>query len=555
MIVLVSNSSWRRFIFLALLLVWQLNWAQMPTNVSRDSLMNALKNHSARDSARVLLLNQLAFTGYYADPVGALTYGFEARRIADSIHFTRGEADAFRQIGLAFWAEADIPTAINYFLAGLKIAQANHHLQVEADITGNIGTSYNGLGNPEEALVFLTRAREMQQKLHNPWREASVMNNIGDAYLSLKKFDKAIDAYTIALKSALKIGYKLGITTNLRNLANIFELSGKYDSALVNYFKCISLSSQISDYRGYILANKSIASVFLKKKELTKALQYAHIALDEARKRNLRAFIRDTYEILYKINDAQGNQGKAFENFKLFSAYKDSVQNLKVITEVDGQRLRFETEKKQSEIGLLKKDAELQAERLSKKNSQLYYSILLSLLILLSLGLSLHNFLRVKKNNLLLKEKNDEINLQRAKLAEQNDELIALNEEIRSQQEEVTAQRDMVYEKNQEIEKINLKIIEMNKNLEQLVAQRTSALEKQNKKLSEYAFMNAHKLRAPLARVMGLVNLLLSNSSPEEQPVILLHLKKSSDDLDAEVRKISTTIQEGMDIFPSSEGA
>lgn len=522
-------------------------------NISRDSLLAELKSHPTRDTARVLLLNQLAFASYYSNPVSALKYGFAARGIADSLHFTKGEADAFRQIGLAFWAQADIPTAIKYFLTGLKIAEVNHHAQAEADLNSNIGTAYTGLGNPQEALVFLNRSRAMQQKLHNRWREAAVLNNIGDAYLALKQFDKAREAYAFALHEATSANFKLGVSANLRNLGNIHEALGHYDSALINYFKCIELSAQINDNRGFILSHKSIASVYLKKKDIANAKKYAQIGLDAAVKVKLRAFARDLYELMYKISEAEGDQKKAFAYFKSFSAYKDSVLNISAVSEVDGERLRFETEKKQSEIELLKKDSELNAEHLANTKSQLILSIVITILTILLLGIGIRSYRRIQRSNQLLAEKNRQIQQQHLKLTEQNDELTALNEEIRSQQEEVMAQRDSLAEKNIEIEKINQQMAQVNENLEHLVDQRTEVLKEQNKKLSEYAFINAHKLRAPLARIMGLVNLLRSGVDAKEQPDILSHLSKSSGDLDNVVRDISNTLHQGMNIFPEVE--
>ena len=153
----------------------------------------------------------------------------------------------------------------------------------------------------------------------------------------------------------------------------------------------------------------------------------------------------------------------------------------------------------------------------------------------------------------MLGEKNTEIQRQHAKVAEQNDELSALNEEIISQREEVMAQRDSLAEKNNEIEKINHRIAHVNENLEQLVNQRTKILQQQNQKLADYAFFNAHKLRAPLARVMGLVNLLLENAEPKEQPVILDHLKKSSEDLDTVVRGIGRALTDDSTGFQENE--
>ncbi|CAN0501109.1 unnamed protein product, partial [Phaeothamnion confervicola] len=53
----------------------------------------------------------------------------------------------------------------------------------------------------------------------------------------------------------------------------------------------------------------------------------------------------------------------------------------------------------------------------------------------------------------------------------------------------------------QEIERIN-------QNLETIVKDRTAELEKKNTALEEAAFINVHKLRAPVASILGLANLL-----------------------------------------------
>jgi tetratricopeptide (TPR) repeat protein len=512
-----------------------------------DSLLRALDKNPKADTTRVLILNRLAFENYYNNPLTSLQYGFESLNIADSLQFTRGQADAFRQIGLAFWAQADMSTAVSYYLVGLKIAEVNHHKQVEADIVGNIGTAYNGLGNPKEALTFLFRSRDMQQALNNEWREASVLNNIGDAYMSLKNPDKAAEAYTLALNFSRRIGYPLGVTTNTRNLGNVFEQKGNYDSALANYFKCIELSSKINDNRGYILSNKSIASVYMKTGKINLAEKFARASLNGAMKVNLRAFMRDNYELLAKIAEAQGNKTEALDFFKLYAAYKDSVQNLRVVSDVAAHRLRFETERKQNEIELLKKDAEMQVSEITEQRTRfIFVSIILGLAILLSF-VSIRNYKRIKTKNGLLREKNLEINKQNLKLSEQHNELVALNEEIRAQQEETMTQRDALAVKNVEVENMSRKLMDANEGLENIVEQRTFALKEKNKKLEEYAYFNAHKLRAPVASILGLIGVFYQTNSPTDKEQVIAHLKQSSENLDEVIKSINNTLEDGLE--------
>ena len=131
----------------------------------------------------------------------------------------------------------------------------------------------------------------------------------------------------------------------------------------------------------------------------------------------------------------------------------------------------------------------------------------------------------------------------------QHDELLTLNEEIRAQQDEVVSQRDLLAEKNTSIETLNQEITGINQNLEKLVADRTAALKEQNDRLEEYAFINAHKLRAPVASIMGLIYLLQKEVPAGDEKKLIGYLKKSSDELDQVIRSISDTLLHGLKAY------
>jgi light-regulated signal transduction histidine kinase (bacteriophytochrome) len=128
-------------------------------------------------------------------------------------------------------------------------------------------------------------------------------------------------------------------------------------------------------------------------------------------------------------------------------------------------------------------------------------------------------------------------------LAEQRDELVALNEELRSSQDVVLTQRDVLTEKNKELAEKNEEIAIMNTSLERIVEERTKVLEEQNKRLSKYAFINAHKLRAPLASILGLINLFIHDAVNEKQAEMSKHLFKSANALDKIVRSINRMLE------------
>ncbi len=104
-----------------------------------------------------------------------------------------------------------------------------------------------------------------------------------------------------------------------------------------------------------------------------------------------------------------------------------------------------------------------------------------------------------------------------------------------------TAQR-LEYEMH--IKEQNRQIASMNEDLEERVQQRTQELEAQNKKLAEYAFINSHLLRAPLSRILGLINVIDQEHNPKETELIGL-LRRSGNELDEIIKKITETLNEG----------
>ena len=65
------------------------------------------------------------------------------------------------------------------------------------------------------------------------------------------------------------------------------------------------------------------------------------------------------------------------------------------------------------------------------------------------------------------------------------------------------------------------------------------AIEEQNKKFREIAWIQSHIVRAPLARVMGLVDLLKDQKDANEAEVLIAHLTSSAKDLDTIIINIA----------------
>lgn len=155
----------------------------------------------------------------------------------------------------------------------------------------------------------------------------------------------------------------------------------------------------------------------------------------------------------------------------------------------------------------------------------------------------------LRTNNQNLLEHQEEITLQAEQLQIVNNELSSKNTELDHQKEELMEKKVIVEQQKEEITaqaenlmQLYKEISEINNNLEQLVRERTEELADQNKRLAEYAFTNAHKLRGPLTRIMGLINIIHIAPTVEEKLVYINLLNEASAQLDKVVHTIQKQI-------------
>lgn len=150
-----------------------------------------------------------------------------------------------------------------------------------------------------------------------------------------------------------------------------------------------------------------------------------------------------------------------------------------------------------------------------------------------------------------LQELNEEITNQNETLQERQEEIQSQNEELKQSQTEVLSQRDIMQEQNRKlemareiIEKQNEETKLRNENLELEIQARTKELLAYNQQLEQFAFISAHNLRAPVARIIGLGNVLeLHQTKPDESKLMYQKMVSTARELDRVVRDLNTILE------------
>lgn len=149
----------------------------------------------------------------------------------------------------------------------------------------------------------------------------------------------------------------------------------------------------------------------------------------------------------------------------------------------------------------------------------------------------------------LLKEKferHEKILIQAYKsLKQKEQELTRLNNELIASKEELSSRNEELSVTNEELTAANEEIKAHSENLDELVKRRSKKLEEQLSLFHEYAFINSHEVRAPLARILGLVSLLEYNNEKDSPVSLLCKLKESAIELDNVVRNMNRLLEKG----------
>lgn len=114
-------------------------------------------------------------------------------------------------------------------------------------------------------------------------------------------------------------------------------------------------------------------------------------------------------------------------------------------------------------------------------------------------------------------------------IAEQKEEMATINEELS--------------ETNQSLQVLNQKMGDLNSVLELKVQERTKEIEERNQKLESYAFYNAHKLRGPYCRILGLISLRKIVEEEEKEEIDRL-LDQSMLELERVIQEIQQIVDQ-----------
>jgi len=114
---------------------------------------------------------------------------------------------------------------------------------------------------------------------------------------------------------------------------------------------------------------------------------------------------------------------------------------------------------------------------------------------------------------------------------------------VSSRTEELETANDRLIKMNKELSASSLEIKSMNENLDSLVKERSKKIEDQLGLLIKYTHMNSHEVRGPLARILGLLEVIKLDPELSDAKNVVNELCSSGEELDEIIKNMNRLLE------------
>jgi signal transduction histidine kinase len=373
-----------------------------------DSLEHVLAKNTANDTNKVNQLNQIAFENYGVNINRLKTYANRALQLSLQLKFDRGEAFAYKNIGLVYLGSNANPLALIYFDKALAIFKKQNDRLNSTRILNNMGYYYGRIKDHNEELNYLLQALAQVRGLNNFFIEATIMGNIGNCYEENNKPDSALKYYQMSMANFIKINQSNTAITAHANLVSAYLKLKKFNQARLHAAKITALLNS-----GYVYRPKDLATVYLTLGQLNYHLKHYHASrryfdqsLTLGNQIGNPETITEVYHGYFLIDSLKGRYLPALKNYSQYVRLNDSLINANKSRIVSLYQVKSDLQKRADENEKLKIEQEKDQSIIHHQHAT--EIILVVGLVIIALGLiyliSIHN--KVKHQSTVINKQN-----------------------------------------------------------------------------------------------------------------------------------------------------
>ncbi|MEP6748644.1 MAG: histidine kinase [Bacteroidota bacterium] len=270
----------------------------------------------------------------------------------------------------------------------------------------NMGWLYKEAGDTETALSYFSVAAQ-NAKQANPVRYNNIMGNI--AILN-NQLDSAIYYYKkshncVTLVTTDAVVRKKDFSFKSLGIGGILMTQHKYDLAIDHFKSALPFFEKGSDIKGVMGVLQSLAWCYQNQQKFTESFLYAKRLFELAQASGARPFLRDAYELYWKLYDRQEKKDSAYKYNLKYTAIKDSILSDEYLRNLDVSEMKSQDEQQKTKINLLQQSQQVSQEKLLlqqqklKSESFIRYILIAIAIAFVLIGIFIFHNINLKRKN------------------------------------------------------------------------------------------------------------------------------------------------------------
>ena len=361
---------------------------------------------------------EAAWKNYHTNPESSKKYLRRELELSRKNNDFRSEGKCLSYLGVIQDIEGKSKEAIGLLLQAIRI-QEKHQFREDLSFSyNNLGVAHFYQNNYGIALKYYQKSYQIDSLLSNQSGAAGTLVNIGLILTYQNKSEQAKRNYLLALDSYKALKDSNGICSVFSNLGKISFEKEAYQTAIDYYQKSIKYVPEKAGIEVAFTPYYGLANAHIQLKRYSEAIQFAHIAIEMAKKVQAKERLQYGYEILAEAEGKAGNFQAAYESMQKYTEIRDAIVNQENGDAIAEMEVKFQNEQRDKEL------LEAKSKRLEDEKNLAVFKLTLtiSLSVILVLIITIALFAQRNKGNKqkseLLKLRNEAIqeNLQQKEM-------------------------------------------------------------------------------------------------------------------------------------------
>ncbi|MEL6866285.1 MAG: tetratricopeptide repeat protein [Bacteroidota bacterium] len=360
----------------------------------------------------------------------ALEYYNQLIELEEQEKFDRHKAKAYSNKTGIYQALGDYEKAFEYQMKALLIYEMRNDTLGIANSQYNTGSIFFYQKQFEKALEHYQIAKKLCEEKNIRRSFYSCLAALGTTYEKLGQHELSLKYNQQALELAEELQSKIGIAYAKGNIAVNYLAQENDEKAETLLLEAIELKLGMGDKFGAIGTTIDLSKLYLKWGKPTQSIPLLKNALRYAKEVNSKPRQSDLYQQIALAYDQLNQPIKAYSYTKKYIALKDSLINEKTLEEMGQSKRRYELQKQEHEITLLKKENELLAKNDKIQTQQVYLFAAIIVAFIMFLWWYRNKLEYQNRLNRLLAEKNQILNAKNNEIHIKNKQLEHSNEDL-----------------------------------------------------------------------------------------------------------------------------